>query len=358
MRAPPHDHDTDSALRETLQALPKIDLHRHLEGSLRLETLVEIAHEHGLDLPASDIEALRPLVQVTENDRDFRDFLAKFDVLRRFYQTPEGVSRLAYEVVADAAADNIKYLELRFTPMALAKAQNFALEDVADWVIEAVNRAQADFGIQVRLIASFNRHEPVDVGRRVTQIAVDRIGKGITGLDLAGDEVNFGSGPFAPLFVEAHAAGLGITVHAGEWTGPDTVREAIEQMSAMRIGHGVRVVEDSSVVQLALERKATFEVCVTSNVQSGVVARLEDHPLHDLYSLNLRTTINTDDPSVCDVTLTHEYMVAVERLGFEIDDVKRTIITAAESAFVPPGEKADLVARFRKMLGLPALRAT
>lgn len=354
MRASLHDHADNSALRETLQALPKIDLHRHLEGSLRLTTLVEIAREHGLNLPAGDVESLRPLVQVTENDRDFRDFLAKFDVLRRFYLTPEGVSRLAYEVVADAAADNVKYLELRFTPMALAKAQNFALEDVADWVIEAVNRAQADHGIQVRLIASFNRHEPVDVGRRVTQIAVDRLDKGIAGLDLAGDEVNFGSGPFAPLFAEAHQAGLGITVHAGEWTGPETVREAIEQMSAMRIGHGVRVVEDSSVVQLALERGATFEVCVTSNVQSGVVRRLEDHPLRDLFSLNLRTTINTDDPSVCDVTLTHEYLVAAKTLGFEVGDIKRTILTAAESAFLPPPEQAALVARFCEWLDMPA----
>ncbi len=344
----PRDNHKD--LRARLQALPKIDLHRHLEGSLRLESLVEIASQNGLGLQARDIEELRPLVQMTENDHDYHDFLAKFYILRRFYQSPEAVSRLAYEVVADAAADNVKYLELRFTPMALAKAQNFPLEDVADWVIEAVNRAQADYDIQVRLIASFNRHEPMEIGRRVTRIAADRRGKGIAGLDLAGDEVNFGTAEYAPLFADARAAGLGITIHAGEWNGPEVVRVAIEELGASRIGHGVRIVEDAGVVQLALEREATFEVCVTSNVQSGAVRRLADHPLRDLYSLCLRTTINTDDPSISDVTLTDEYQIAVEALGFQFEDIKQTILTAAESAFLPPAEKAGLVARFCAML--------
>src|SRR3990172_6440255 len=117
-----HNH---SALRETMWAMPKTDLHRHLEGSLRLGTLLEIARQHGVNVPAGNLEELRPLVQVTETDRDFRAFLAKFDTLRLFYQTPETVHRLAYEVVAAAAADNVKYLELRFTPMALAKTQNY-----------------------------------------------------------------------------------------------------------------------------------------------------------------------------------------------------------------------------------------
>lgn len=347
MRSPRDNHKD---LRARLKALPKIDLHRHLEGSLRLESLAEIASQNGLGLQAGDLEELRPLVQMTERDHDYRDFLGKFDMLRRFYQSPEAVSRLAYEVVADAAADNVKYLELRFTPMALAKAQNFPLEDVADWVIEAVNRAQADHDIQVRLIASFNRHEPMEIGRRVTQIAADRRRKGIAGLDLAGDEVNFGTAEYAPLFAEARAAGLGITIHAGEWNGPDVVRVAIEELGASRIGHGVRIVEDAGVVQLALERGATFEVCVTSNVQSGAVRRLADHPLRDLYSRCLRTTINTDDPSISDVTLTDEYQVAVEVLGFQVEDIKHTIRTAAEGAFLPPAEKAGLVARFCAML--------
>src|SRR5262245_49066912 len=132
---PPNNH---TELRERLHSLPKIDLHRHLEGSLRLESLVEIAASHGLDLPARSVEDLRPQVQMTAADRDFRAFLGKFGVLRQFYRSPETIQRLAYEVVADAAADNVRYLELRFTPMALAKVRHFPLEEVFDWVIEAV----------------------------------------------------------------------------------------------------------------------------------------------------------------------------------------------------------------------------
>jgi adenosine deaminase len=345
-----HPGDNHSAIHETLRALPKVDLHRHLEGSLRLATLVELAARHDLGLPARTADELRPLVQITENDRDFRDFLRKFDVLRRFYQSPEAISRLAYEAVADAAADNVGYLELRFTPMALAKARNFPLDEVADWVIEAVNRAQADHCIQVRLIASFNRHESFEIGERVTEIAADRLNKGIVGLDLAGDEVNFGIVQFAPLFQEAEAAGLGLTAHAGEWLGPEGVRVAIERLGVDRIGHGVRAVEDPAVLRLAAERDITFEVCLTSNVQTGVVPTLAEHPLRELVRRRLRTTLNSDDPNISDVTLSDEYYSAVVGLGLEVEDIRRMILTAAESAFLPRVERAALAARFRELL--------
>jgi adenosine deaminase len=333
-----------------VRALPKIDLHRHLEGSLRIESLIEIAAQHHIDLPVQTTEELRPLVQMTAVDRDFRDFLGKFNILRRFYQSPDIIQRLVYEVVADAAADNVKYLELRFTPMALAKARQFPLEEVVDWVIEAVGRAEADHDIQVRLIASFNRHEPFEVGRRVTEIVADRMDKGIGGLDLAGDEVNFGTVQFGPLFREARASGMGITIHAGEWNGPEVVRMAIERLSAERIGHGVRIVEDPAVVDLARERRIAFEVCITSNVQTGSVRWLSEHPLREMYRRGLRTTINTDDPSISGIVLSDEYWTSVTELELQVGDVKDMIMGAAESAFLPPAGRAALVARFRGLL--------
>jgi adenosine deaminase len=342
----------NSTLRATLASLPKIELHRHLEGSLRLKTLYEIAQQYPLDLPTRNIEELRPYVQVTNDEPNFRNFLGKFDALRRFYKSPEIINRFTYEVIEDAVSDNVRYLELRFTPMALAKTQGYPLHEVVHWALMAVEQARKDFPrVQVELIASINRHEAMEIAETVTQIAVDHKDV-IVALDLAGDEVNFPAAPFAPLFREAKQAGLGITVHAGEWTGPATVRHAIEALGAERIGHGVRVVEDLEVAQLARERGVTFEVCVTSNLQSGVIQRISDHPLRDMLFLNLKATVNTDDPSVSDISLTDEYEVVVEDLGLTTDHLRTAIITAAHSTFLPPAERGRLVDQFRAELGM------
>jgi len=340
-----------SSLRETLTALPKIELHRHLEGSLRLTTLCDLAQQYNLDVPRK-AEDLRPYVQVMNDEPNFRNFLEKFNVLRRFYLSPEVISRLTYEVIEDAFKDNVRYLELRFTPAALAKTRGYPLHEVAHWMLIAVAKARLDFpAMQVELIASINRHESLAIAEKVTQIAVEHK-EDIVGLDLAGDEVNYPTGPFGPLFREARKAGLGIVVHAGEWTGPATVREAIEDLHAMRIGHGVRAVEDPNVAALARERGIAFEVCPTSNLQSGVVQRMSDHPLRDMLFLKLKAIINTDDPSVSNIVLTDEYEIVVEELGLTLDDLKQTILTGAASTFQSPIARAQIVQQFKDALGL------
>jgi adenosine deaminase len=208
--------DSPSLSRATLARLPKIDLHRHLEGALRLSTLYEIATQYDLGLPTESLEALRPYVQVTKDAADYRNFLDKFNYLRRFYQSPEWIHRLAFEVMEDAARDNIRYLELRFTPPALAKARGFRLDEVTDWVIQATQQAcQAYPEMQVWLIANVNRHESLEVAEQVVQIALDRKDRGIVGLDIGGDEVNYSIQPFVPLLLAARDAGLRLTVHAG-----------------------------------------------------------------------------------------------------------------------------------------------
>jgi adenosine deaminase len=253
---------------EEMRRLPKVDLHRHLEGSLRLRTIMEIARLYGLTVPVSTAQ-LRPLVEVTEDEgRNFRSFLAKFQTLRLFYRTPEIISRMTHEAIADAAADGLVYLELLFTPIALARAQGFALKDVMDWVVASAAKSAREFGITVRLIASINRHEPVEIAEEITQLAVDRMSAGLCGLDLAGNEAEFPASPFVGLFKQAKVNGLHISVHAGEWGGADNVRFAIEQLGAERIGHGIRILEDPSVTALACERGIPFTVCLTSNVQT------------------------------------------------------------------------------------------
>lgn len=324
------------------QAIPKIDLHRHLEGSLRLNTLIEIGRAHGLDI--SSTGQLRSQVQVNHQEPfTFQNFLSKFETLRLFYRSPEVISRITYEAIVDAAADQVRYMELRFTPVALSRAQGFSLAAVMDWVCDGTHQAEADTGIKVNLIAGINRHESLELAEQVALLSAERRDSGLVGIDLAGNEAEFSALPFAPIFREAHQAGLHVTIHAGEWGGATNVLDAILQLGAERIGHGVRVLEDSRAVSLAREYGTLFEVCITSNIQSGVVATLKQHPIKEMLAQGLNVTVNTDDPSVSQIVLSDEYKLASEKIGFSLDVLRERVMAAARGSFLPPDDKQALL---------------
>ncbi len=337
-------------LRTTLLNIPKIDLHRHLEGSLRLSTLSDIAHLHGVDLPSMSLEELRPYVQVVEDKPDFLDFLAKFNLLRRFYSSRETVERITYEAIADAATDNVRYLELRFSPVALALNQGFSFEDVTDWVILAADKAQVDYNIQVRLLITTNRHEPNYVPP-LTEIAIDRKDTSIVGIDLAGDEVNFADlSNFVDIFYKAKKAGLHITVHAAEVGPPINAKNAIKQLGAERIGHGVRIREDIGVMDFIKREQVTLEICPTSNMHTGSIPKFNQHPLFPFHQLGIPVTVNTDDPSISNTTLTDEYIIATGGSGVPFRALCQMILNAANAAFLPEQEKKRLVDWFSNAL--------
>lgn len=330
--------------------LPKAELHRHLEGSLRLETMLDIARQHGLTVPAS-ILRLSGLVQVGDEEPfTFTNFLEKFKTLRLFYRSPEVIERVTREAVEDAAHDNVRYMELRFTPVALSRAERFPLHDVMDWVCGSAQKTAEQFGMTVKLIASVNRHESPELAEQVAWLAANYQDKGIVGLDIAGNEAEFPGKPFAPIFREAKESGLRITVHAGEWGGAENVREAIEVLGADRIGHGVRVLEDPNVVALAKERGTVFEVCVTSNYQSGVTPSPEEHPLPKMIEAGLITTINTDDPSISRITLSSEHQMVNSTLGVSIPQLKELTMNAVNASFMSGEQKERLVGLFKKGL--------
>jgi len=332
------------------QSLPKVELHRHLEGSLRLKTMMEVARAHGITVPYST-GRLSSLVQVQNTEPfTYQNFLAKFNTLRMFYRSPEVIYRVTREAVEDAAADRVRYLELRFTPVALSRAERFPLGDVMDWVCDSARKAAQEFDIQVGLIASVNRHESVELAEQVAWLAADRKERGLLGLDLAGNEAEFSAEPFLGVFKEAHQAGLKITVHAGEWGSAANVREALEMLEADRIGHGVRVMEDPDTVKLARERATPFEVCVTSNHQTGVVKSLQDHPLMKMIESGLYVTLGTDDPSISRISLTDEYRCVCEELGMKRKDLHARILAAAQASFLPEKKRAALVANLKKEL--------
>lgn len=322
--------------------MPKVELHRHLEGSIRLATLMEIGRTYNMPLPGTG--KLRELVQVGKEDLyNFENFLSKFQTLRMFYRSPEAIIRITQEVIQDAARDNIRYMELRFTPVALSRAESFPLAEVMDWVIEATNQASREYGIKTRLIASVNRQESLELAGQVIQAAVDRIPYGVVGVDLAGNEVTHPGLEFAGIFQDARQAGLHTTIHAGEWGGPENIRIAIEELGAERIGHGVRVLEDPEVTRLARDAMVPFEVCVTSNYQSGVVESLLVHPASRMHNQGLNVTFNTDDPSISQITLSDEYQQASQSLGLGLQMLFGRIQAAAQAAFLPEIEKQELV---------------
>ncbi len=321
--------------------LPKVELHRHLEGSLRVKTMMEIVRAHEMDVKNTGY--LRPLVQVEHEDPyTFENFLGKFGTLRLFYKSPEIIKRITWEAVEDAALDNIRYLELRFTPVALSRAESFPMTQVVDWVIESVQEASAHFDILVRLLVSINRHESVAQAQKVIEIALDKKDQGIVGVDLAGNEAEFSGEPFQELFKIVRQNGLRVSIHAGEWGGAENVKEAIEVLGAERIGHGIRVLEDPDTVALARERGTLFEVCVTSNHHSGVVENLIDHPIKKMIQEGLNVTINTDDPSISKINLSSEYQTVNQVLGLPMQVVGERVTAAAQGAFLPDDIRGKL----------------
>ncbi len=344
--------ERNTAALKPFRQLPKVDLHRHLEGSLRLNTLLDIAREHNLSVP-SDVLDLSNLVQMQEQDGfSFRSFLAKFDTLRLFYRSPEVIHRVTREAIEDAAKDNVKYLELRVTPVALSRAEGFPLDEVTTWMLTAAREAAREFGVGVNVVLSVNRHESTKLAEEVASLAADHAQDGVVGLDLAGNEAEFPAKPFLGIFREANQAGLHLTVHAGEWGPAANIREAIEIFDADRIGHGVRVLEDASVTQLARERGTAFEVCVTSNQQTGAVGNHGSHPLIRMLENGINVTLNTDDPSISRITLSHEYHVVCNEMGLPEAALKERILAAARAAFLPAADREALVEQLKKGLQL------
>jgi adenosine deaminase len=323
----------------SIHLLPKVDIHRHLEGSLRLSTLAEIARLEKLPLPY-DPEELRPHIQIGDVDNPKSvEFLAKFKTLRTFYRSRELIQRFVYEAVEDASLDHVRALELRFTPVAISQAGGFNLEQVTDWVLSTSKSAGEEFGVEVACVLSVNRHEAVDLAEQVADIAIERSDDGVTGMDLAGDEARFPAEPFEGALLRAKEAGLGITVHAGEWAGAENVGMAIERLQADRIGHGIRVLEDGEISHVAVKHEVVFEVSLTSNWKTGAVDDLQSHPITEMIQAGLAIALTTDDPSIFETTLSSEFVLAGKYFDFSIDSIKAFNLTALQAMFISARKK-------------------
>ncbi|MCE1252683.1 MAG: adenosine deaminase [Anaerolineae bacterium] len=320
---------------------PKVELHRHLEGSLRLSTLNDIVHQFNLPFSAAE---LQHLVQMQPDDTfSMQNFLSKFQNLRGFYLSPEIIRRIAYETIADAARDGIRYIEVMFTPAALARTRSYPLNEVIEWVLFSAQQASHDYHLPTRFIISFNRHESPDLAAYVTELAIQYRQHGIVAINLAGNEAEYPASPFRQIFTHARNNDLGVTIHAGEWNNAANIRDAILDYNADRIGHGIHILEDPQLVKLARDRQTPFEVCLTSNLQTGAVTEIGNHPIKQMLDAGLNVTLNTDDPAISGITLSGELQIAHEKLGLSFNQLTRLTLAAVENSFLSPVEKQNLL---------------
>lgn len=328
-----------------LRRLPKAELHCHLDGSVRPSTLLELGREHHVPMPADDVEALRDFM-IVRDARNLEDYLTRFDITLSVMQTAEALERIAYELAEDAAAEGVRYIEMRYSPV-LNTRHDLSLGETVEAPLRGLERAQRDHGIVSRLIVCALRNLPPGISLELARLAVAYKGQGVVGFDLAGGERGHPAAVHAPAFAFAQEHGLACTCHAGEGAGADSVREAVYVCGAHRIGHATRLIEDPVLTEFVNERRIALEICLTSNVQTRAAQSYEVHPFRRYFDAGLNVVLNTDNRLMSGTTLTDEYVRAATYLDFTFEELARVALNGFESAFVSDDERAALVARAR-----------
>ncbi|HWA24444.1 MAG TPA: adenosine deaminase [Lacunisphaera sp.] len=323
--------------------LPFIDLHRHLDGNMRLETILELGRQHRIKLPADTPEGLRPHVQVMSTVPDLLAFLDKFKWMIAVLADYAACRRIARENVEDAQREGLDYVELRFSPWFMAAGHRLDPARVVEAVVTGVEEGSRATGLKVKLIGILSRTFGADVCLAELEALLAHRTH-LVALDLAGDEKNFPAELFVEHFRRGRDAGWAVTVHAGEAGGARSVWAALRELGATRIGHGVRAVDDPKLMDHLGENRIGLEANLTSNVQTNTVPSLAAHPLKRFLDHGLLATINTDDPSISGIDLRHEQQVAAPAAGLTAADIRQAQANALEIAFLTPEEKAALMA--------------
>lgn len=318
--------------------IPKTEIHIHLEGAIRTQTIIDVAKEYDLTLPAYEVDELDQYVKVYDQMRDLHAVLEAFDIFQRSIASPEVVERIAWELFEDAANQNIKLFEVRFSPDWAFHGHNLDWDACLEGLLRAKARAEQELDMAIGYIVITSR----SMGPPSCVTTVDwaiRHKEHILGVDLADSEKDFPLQEFVPPIMKAKQAGLKVTIHSGEDSPASFVRETIELADPDRIGHGIHSIEDMNVVELLRERNITLEVSPWSNYLTSAVRTIEEHPLKKLFDLGVQVTINSDDPEVLETNLNNEYRIAHEVLDMRLDEIATCNRYAYEASFIPAQEK-------------------
>ena len=319
---------------ELLERLPKTDLHIHLDGSLRAETIHELRGSDEVELPFESVEEIRRFFIEDLPKRDLVAYLERFDVTTAVMQTQTALERIAFELVEDAAAENVWYMEVRYAPI-LSTKRGLSPRQVVDAIERGLRKGQETYPrTRVHQIICGLRHFEPERAMRMAALAVEYKDRGVLAFDLAGAERDNPAKRFREAFYLVRDANLNVTVHAGEAYGPESIHQALHWTGAHRIGHGVRLREDPDLMEYVRDHRIPIEMCPTSNVQTGAVPSIEQHPIREYFDRDLRVTVNTDNRLMSNTTVTNELRLCSEHLDFDLPEIKKLVLNGFKSSFL------------------------
>src|SRR5580693_2285732 len=319
---------------EFFRQLPKTDLHVHLDGSLRLETIIDLARVHRVELPSTDPAELRRSMNLGQNCGSLVEYLKAFDVTLRVLQHEDALFRVAYELSEDAARENVRYMELRYSPM-LHTRSGLKLTRVVEAVLAGLRAAHDAIGIESNVILCGIRNISPESSLEMAELAVAYKGRGVVGYDLAGAEYDHPAKHHRKAFQLVRDNNINCTIHAGEAYGPESIAQALHVCGAHRIGHGCRLRENGDLLHYVNDHRIPLECCPSSNVQTGAIRDLASHPIKLYFNLGLRVTVNTDNRLVTDTTASKELWLCHTQMGLALPDLKQIVLAGFKSAFLP-----------------------
>jgi adenosine deaminase len=338
------DHTLAAVPLSVFESLPKTDLHVHLDGSLRLKTILELAAQDGVNLPAASAEGLHETIGVGRQCASLEEYLRGFAITLLVMQTESALSRIAYELAEDAHRENVRYMEVRYSPM-LHTRRGMKLTQVVEAVLDGLRRAAEDYGVRSSVILCGIRNISPESSYEMAELAVAYKGRGVVGFDLAGAEEDHPPKRHRRAFELVRNNNINCTIHAGEAYGPESIAQAIHDCGAHRIGHGCRLIEDGDLLHYVNDHRVPLECCPSSNVQTGAVRELEIHPLKLYFDLGLRVTVNTDNRLITDTTVSRELWLVHTKMGISFADVRGIVLSGFKSCFLPFHEKRALMRR-------------
>ena len=327
---------------DLLKRLPKVELHCHLDGSLRVPTILDLAKKDKVTLPTSSSEKLSKLLVIGKTRGSLEEYIKRFDITLSVMQTPQALSRTAYELIEDVAKENVRYIEIRYSPI-LHTEKGMSLGESVEAVREGLQRGRKDFGVESGIIVCGIRNISAAASLKLADLTVRYKNKGVVGFDLAGAEENFPAKDHQEAFYIILNNNINATIHAGEAFGPSSIHQAIHHCGAHRIGHGTRLKENKDLMNYVNDHRITLEVCLTSNWQTRSIRSLKYHPLKYYYDQGIRVTLNTDNRLMSGTTLTKEFLLAHKLFGFKLHDFREMIIMAMKSAFLPYAERKQMI---------------